>query len=87
MVSIAPVHLEQLGSVENIARAKAEIFAGLGAGGVGVYPVDEALLTPHVAALPRSMTFGPKASRPTVAYDDVQPGRDRADAAPLPLRA
>ncbi|MCU1282614.1 MAG: UDP-N-acetylmuramoyl-tripeptide--D-alanyl-D-alanine ligase [bacterium] len=74
VVGIAGVHLEQLGSLENVARAKAEIFAGLGAGGVAIYPLDEALLRPYVAALPRTMTFGPKASRATVSYDDVRPG-------------
>jgi UDP-N-acetylmuramoyl-tripeptide--D-alanyl-D-alanine ligase len=74
VVGIAGVHLEQLGSLENVARAKAEIFAGLGAGGVAIYPHDEALLRPHVGALPRTMTFGPKATRATVTYEDVQPG-------------
>jgi len=75
ITNIAGVHLEQLGSLENIARAKAEIFEGLRADGVGVYPIDQPLLTSHVAALPRTMTFGPKAARPTVAYDDVKTGR------------
>jgi UDP-N-acetylmuramoyl-tripeptide--D-alanyl-D-alanine ligase len=74
VVSIAGVHLEQLGSVENVARAKAEIYEGLGSIGIAVYPADEPLMVPHVRALPRTMTFGPKASRPTVAYDDVKPG-------------
>jgi UDP-N-acetylmuramoyl-tripeptide--D-alanyl-D-alanine ligase len=74
VVSIAAVHLEQLGSVENVARAKAEIFGGLGAGGVAVYPLDELLIRPHVAELAHTMTFGPKASRATVTWDDVKPG-------------
>ena len=74
VVSIAAVHLEQLGTIENIARAKAEIFEGLGATGIAVYPADERLMIPHVRALLRTMTFGPKTSRPTVAYDDVTPG-------------
>jgi UDP-N-acetylmuramoyl-tripeptide--D-alanyl-D-alanine ligase len=74
IVSIAGVHLEQLQTVENVARAKAEIFGGLAADGVAVYPLDEALLRPHVGALAKTMTFGPKASRPTVGYDEVTPG-------------
>jgi UDP-N-acetylmuramoyl-tripeptide--D-alanyl-D-alanine ligase len=74
VVSIAGVHLEQLGTIENVARAKAEIFGGLGDGGIAVHPAEEALLAPHVASLPRTMTFGPKRARPTVAYDDVQAG-------------
>ena len=74
VVGIAGVHLEQLGSIENVARAKAEIFAGLGAGGIAIYPHDEALLRPYVGALARTMTFGPRASRATVTYDEVRPG-------------
>jgi UDP-N-acetylmuramoyl-tripeptide--D-alanyl-D-alanine ligase len=74
VVNLAGVHLEQLGSIENIARAKAEIFGGLGPDGVGIYPLDEPLLTAHVAALPHTMTFGPRTTRATVTYDDVRPG-------------
>jgi UDP-N-acetylmuramoyl-tripeptide--D-alanyl-D-alanine ligase len=74
VVGIAGVHLEQLGSLENVARAKQEIFAGLGKDGVGIYPADEPLLRPHVGALLHPMTFGPRATRATVTYDDVRPG-------------
>ena len=74
VVGIAGVHLEQLGSLENVARAKAEIFAGLGSGGAAIYPLDEPLMRPHVADLARTMTFGPKLTRATVTYDDVRPG-------------
>jgi UDP-N-acetylmuramoyl-tripeptide--D-alanyl-D-alanine ligase len=48
ITSIAPVHLEQLGSLENIARAKAELLDELPAGGVAVLPEDAALLEPLV---------------------------------------
>ncbi|HXU73885.1 MAG TPA: UDP-N-acetylmuramoyl-tripeptide--D-alanyl-D-alanine ligase [Polyangia bacterium] len=78
VVSIAGVHLEQLGTIENVARAKAEIFGGLGADGVAIYPADEKRMAPHVGALAHAMTFGPKspatASRATVTYDEVTPG-------------
>jgi UDP-N-acetylmuramoyl-tripeptide--D-alanyl-D-alanine ligase len=40
ITSIAPVHLEQLGSLENIARAKAELLGELPAGAVAVLPED-----------------------------------------------
>jgi UDP-N-acetylmuramoyl-tripeptide--D-alanyl-D-alanine ligase len=40
ITAIAPAHLEQLGSLANIARAKAEIFAGLEAGGTAIVNVD-----------------------------------------------
>ncbi len=43
ITNIAPVHLELFGSVENVARAKAELVAALPPGGVAVVP-DEPLL-------------------------------------------
>ncbi|MEO5587632.1 MAG: UDP-N-acetylmuramoyl-tripeptide--D-alanyl-D-alanine ligase [Novosphingobium sp.] len=52
ITTIAPAHIENLGSEEAIADAKAEIFAGLesangGPGGVAVIPAD----SPHYARL------------------------------------
>ena len=40
ITSIAPVHLEQLGSLANIARAKAELLEELPAGAVAILPED-----------------------------------------------
>lgn len=75
ITNIAGVHLEQLGSIENVARAKAEIFGGLGVEGCGVYPAKEALLTDLVTLPPaRRRTFGPTGSGATVSYDNVQVG-------------
>lgn len=48
ITSIAPVHLEQLGSLENIARAKAELLDELPAGAVAVLPDDAPELEPFV---------------------------------------
>jgi UDP-N-acetylmuramoyl-tripeptide--D-alanyl-D-alanine ligase len=50
ITSIAPVHLEQLGSLENIARAKAELLDELPAGSVAVLPQDAPVLEPFVPA-------------------------------------
>lgn len=47
ITTIAPAHIENLGSMEAIADAKAEIFAGLEPGGAAVIPTD----TPHFAQL------------------------------------
>jgi UDP-N-acetylmuramoyl-tripeptide--D-alanyl-D-alanine ligase len=47
ITTIAPAHIENLGSVEAIADAKAEIFAGLQPGGTAVIPAD----SPHFARL------------------------------------
>jgi len=48
ITSIAPVHLEQMGSLENIARAKAELLDELPAGAVAVLPEAAAVLEPFV---------------------------------------
>jgi UDP-N-acetylmuramoyl-tripeptide--D-alanyl-D-alanine ligase len=48
ITSIAPVHLEQLGSLENIARAKAELLEELPARAVAVLPEDAPELEPFV---------------------------------------
>jgi UDP-N-acetylmuramoyl-tripeptide--D-alanyl-D-alanine ligase len=74
IVSIAGVHLEQLRTIENVAKAKAEIFAGLGPLGVAVYPAHEPLLRPYTAALAHAITFGPEGAGAAIGYDDVRPG-------------
>ena len=48
ITSIAPVHLEQLGSLENIARAKAELLEELPARAVAVLPERAPELEPFV---------------------------------------
>ena len=45
------MHLELLGTVENVAAAKAELLQALRPGGTAVVPDDEPLLEPHIAAL------------------------------------
>ena len=42
ITTIAPVHLEYFGSLDDIADAKAEIFAGLEPGGAAVINRDNA---------------------------------------------
>ena len=50
ITTIAPAHIENLGSMDAIAAAKAEIFAGLEPGGTAVIPTD----SEHSAALERA---------------------------------
>jgi UDP-N-acetylmuramoyl-tripeptide--D-alanyl-D-alanine ligase len=50
ITSIGPVHLEFLGSVENVARAKAELLAELPADGIAVVPADAPELEPFIPA-------------------------------------
>ena len=51
ITSIGPVHLELLGTVENVAAAKFELLAALPPGGVAVVPAGELLLQGHLATL------------------------------------
>jgi len=63
ITTVAPAHLEKLGTLEAIARAKAEIFEGLEPGGTAVinadHPQIEVLLQAATAAgVGRVITFG-----------------------------
>ena len=62
ITTIAPVHIEYLGSIEAIADAKAEIFLGLGPGGIAVLNRDAAQFTRLANAADachaRTLTFG-----------------------------
>jgi UDP-N-acetylmuramoyl-tripeptide--D-alanyl-D-alanine ligase len=59
IVSIGPVHLERLGSIEAIAAAKAELTAALAPGATAVLPAHEPLLAPHLRADLATVSFGP----------------------------
>ena len=48
ITSIGPVHLELLGSVENIARAKAEVLEALPPGGTAIVPARSPELEPYL---------------------------------------
>jgi UDP-N-acetylmuramoyl-tripeptide--D-alanyl-D-alanine ligase len=58
ITNVGPVHLELLGSIEAIAATKAELVAGLRAGGTAVVPAGEALLEPHRRPDVQTVTFG-----------------------------
>jgi UDP-N-acetylmuramoyl-tripeptide--D-alanyl-D-alanine ligase len=59
IVSVGPVHLELLGTIENVAAAKAELIAGLAAGATAIVPAGEHLLDAHRREDVRTVTFGP----------------------------
>lgn len=59
IVNVGPVHLEQLGSVENVAAAKAELIAALSSDATAVVPADEPLLGPHIRGDIATVRFGP----------------------------
>ena len=69
IVSVGPVHVELLGSVEAVAAAKAELIAALAPGATAVVPAGEPLLVPHNRADLRTVTFGEEADIRLVAQD------------------
>lgn len=62
VTTIAPAHIESLGSIEGIAEAKAEIFGGLLPGGTAVIPADspqfEILRDAALSAGAKVLSFG-----------------------------
>src|SRR5438046_2130876 len=72
IVSVGPVHLELLRTVEAIAAAKAELLAGLAAGATAVVPAGEPLLDPHLRADLDTITFGDGGDARLI---DSEPGR------------
>jgi UDP-N-acetylmuramoyl-tripeptide--D-alanyl-D-alanine ligase len=58
IVNVGPAHLELLGSLENIAAAKAELIGGMRPGCAIVVPAGEDLLAPHLREDLRTLTFG-----------------------------
>jgi UDP-N-acetylmuramoyl-tripeptide--D-alanyl-D-alanine ligase len=58
IVSIGPVHLELLGTVEAVAAAKAELIAALAPGATAVIPAGEERLAPHLRSDLDTVTFG-----------------------------
>jgi UDP-N-acetylmuramoyl-tripeptide--D-alanyl-D-alanine ligase len=60
VTNVAAAHLGRLGSLDEVARAKGEIFGGLVPDGVAVLPNDEPRLEPEAAKIPdaRKRRFG-----------------------------
>jgi UDP-N-acetylmuramoyl-tripeptide--D-alanyl-D-alanine ligase len=58
ITNVGPVHMELLGSLEAIAKAKAEIVGGLREGGTAVVPTSAGLLDEHLKAAPALLRFG-----------------------------
>jgi UDP-N-acetylmuramoyl-tripeptide--D-alanyl-D-alanine ligase len=70
IVSIGPVHLELLGSMEAIAAAKSELIAALAPGATAIIPVAESLLDPHLREDLSTVTFGEGGDVQLVSYTD-----------------
>ncbi len=78
IVSVGPVHLEFLGTIEAIAAAKAELIAGLAPGATAILPAREPLLEPHLRDDVETITFG--------EGGDVQLRRSDEDRVEIDLR-
>ncbi|HZL19749.1 MAG TPA: UDP-N-acetylmuramoyl-tripeptide--D-alanyl-D-alanine ligase [Polyangia bacterium] len=76
ITNVAAAHLETLGSLEEVARAKGELFAGLGAGAFAVLPADDPLIMAQAApvAPERRITFGARAVGDVRLLDVVPAG-------------
>ncbi len=79
VTNVHPVHLELVGSLQNVAQAKAELFFGLRTGGVAVLPFGSSLLEGHAAAASVPLVhfgFGPGSEgaevRGTMRWDGAQ---------------
>jgi UDP-N-acetylmuramoyl-tripeptide--D-alanyl-D-alanine ligase len=73
VTNVAAAHLETLGSIEEVARAKGEIFGGLGPNGIAIFPADDPLIVAEAQVVPaeRRLTFGsiqPSASPPATTF-------------------
>jgi len=77
ITTIAPAHIENLGSEEAIADAKAEIFQGLVEGGMAIIPADipyyERLRAAALACGAQVMSFG-RAAHADIRLLDALPG-------------
>src|SRR3954470_544504 len=59
ITNIGPVHLEQVGSLDGVARAKAELLVGMRDGATAIVPAGEERLRPWLRDELHVVTFGP----------------------------
>ena len=59
ITNVGPVHLEQMGSLEGVAKAKAELLEGLYDGATAVVPAGERRLEPWLRETLEVVRFGP----------------------------
>ena len=77
IVNVGPVHLELLGTVEQVAAAKAELIRDLRPGTACVVPVAEPLLEPYLRDDIDTISFGEGGDVRLVSFED---GEARIDA-------
>jgi UDP-N-acetylmuramoyl-tripeptide--D-alanyl-D-alanine ligase len=72
ITNIGPVHLEQVGSLEGVARAKGELLVGMRDGATAVVPADEPLLEPWLRPELSVLRFGPGGDVDVDALDALE---------------
>ena len=70
IVSVGPVHLELLGTVERVAAAKAELIRDLPTGAACVVPAGEPRLEPHLRDDLDTIAFGPGGDVTLSSFED-----------------
>ncbi len=81
---IAPAHLEGFGSVENVAKAKGEIVAGLAPDGVFYVNTDDAWCVRIAEAFQgEKVLFGSRGDIRAEVCESIAPGRMRLQVAPV----
>ncbi len=58
VINVGPAHVGELGGIENVAKAKGELFAGLAPGAIGVVNLDDARVVAQATGLGARRTFG-----------------------------
>jgi UDP-N-acetylmuramoyl-tripeptide--D-alanyl-D-alanine ligase len=72
ITNIGPVHLELLGTVEDVAEAKAELIAALPPHGVCVVPAIAEALRPHLRREVRTLTFANLPEDGGASLEDIE---------------
>ena len=76
ITNVGAAHLGRLGSIEEIARAKGELYGGLTPDGRAVLPAGDPLITAQAALIPeaRRLTFGGRSAGDVRVLDVVPAG-------------
>jgi UDP-N-acetylmuramoyl-tripeptide--D-alanyl-D-alanine ligase len=77
ITNVGPGHLEQVGSLEGVARAKGELLEGMRDGATAVVPAGEPLLDPYLRAELEVVRFGEGGDVRWASESEVVAGGER----------
>lgn len=72
ITNVGPAHLEGLGSIENVARAKAELLTTIRSGGTAILNADDARVAAMADPLTGTVLFFGEARQAQVRADDIR---------------